>query len=127
MRASTAGWLNTGWGPWLNVDNPRWPNLSSRARRAGVVSGPSSLALGLLLGTVVYGLHHPRPIEPGKAPDFNALIYTLDLLLPIIDFGQEKAFNPHGGYQWLAYVLIATGWILATTVVAGINRALSRQ
>lgn len=81
----------------------------------------------LLLGTVVYGLHHPQPVEPGKAPDFNALIYTLDLLLPIIDFGQQKAFNPHGAYQWLAYLLIAAGWILATTVIAGITRALSRQ
>jgi hypothetical protein len=70
----------------------------------------------LLAGTVIYGLHHPRPVEPGKAPDFNVLIYTLDLLLPIIDFGQEKAFNPHSAYQWLAYLLIAAGWILATTV-----------
>ncbi|MCO5992035.1 hypothetical protein [Actinoallomurus rhizosphaericola] len=81
----------------------------------------------LLTGTIVYGLHHPQPVEPGKAPDFNALVYTLDLLLPIIDFGQEKAFNPHGLYQWLAYLLIAAGWILATTVVAGITRAVSRQ
>jgi uncharacterized protein YjbI with pentapeptide repeats len=81
----------------------------------------------LLAGTVIYGLHHPHPVEPGKAPAFNALIYTLDLLLPIIDFGQEKAFNPHGAYQWLAYLLIAAGWILATTVVAGITRAVSRQ
>jgi uncharacterized protein YjbI with pentapeptide repeats len=81
----------------------------------------------LLAGTVIYGLHHPRPIDPGKSPGFNALVYTLDLLLPIIDFGQEKAFNPHGAYQWLAYLLIAAGWILATTVVAGITRAVSRQ
>jgi hypothetical protein len=81
----------------------------------------------LLLGTVVYGLHHPHAVEPGRAPDFNALVYTLDLLLPIIDFGQEKAFTPHGACQWLAYLLIAAGWILATTVVAGITRALSRQ
>ncbi|MGH3379528.1 MAG: hypothetical protein ACRDP6_32815, partial [Actinoallomurus sp.] len=39
--------------------------------------------LGLLLiGTAAYGLHHPQPIEPGKAPDFNALIYTLDCQAP---------------------------------------------
>jgi hypothetical protein len=81
----------------------------------------------LLVGTVLYGLHHPQPVEPGKAPDFHAAVYTLDLLLPIIDFGQEKAFNPHGGYQWLAYLLIAAGWILATTVIAGITRAVNRQ
>lgn len=81
----------------------------------------------LLLGTVAYGVHHPQPVEPGKTPDFNALVYTLDLLLPIIDFGQEKAFTPHGGYQWLAYLLIAAGWVLATTVITGITRALNRQ
>jgi hypothetical protein len=85
------------------------------------------LAALLLVGTVAYGLHHPRPVEPGKAPDFHAAVYTLDLLLPIIDFGQEKAFNPHGGYQWLAYLLIAAGWLLATTVVTGVTRAVSRQ
>ena len=56
--------------------------------------------LGLLLvGTVVYGIHHPQPTEPGKPPTFDALIYTLDLLLPIIDFGQEQAFSPGGAYQ----------------------------
>lgn len=81
----------------------------------------------LLAGTTAYGLHHPRPVEPGKAPDFHAVVYTLDLLLPIIDFGQEKAFNPHGAYQWLGYLLIAAGWLLATTVIAGITRAVSRQ
>jgi hypothetical protein len=81
----------------------------------------------LLAGTVIYGLHHPHPVEPGKTPDFNAFVYTLDLLLPIIDFGQEKAFNSHGAYQWFAYLLIAAGWILATTVVAGITRAVNRQ
>ncbi|GAB2801918.1 membrane-associated oxidoreductase [Actinoallomurus bryophytorum] len=81
----------------------------------------------LLVGTAAYSLHHPQPVDPGRTPDFHSAIYTLDLLLPIIDFGQEKAFTPHGGYQWLAYLLIAAGWVLATTVVAGITRAVNRQ
>jgi hypothetical protein len=80
----------------------------------------------LAVGTTIYGLHPPRPIDPGKTPDFHAFVYTLDLLLPIIDFGQEKAFNPQGWYLWLAYLLIASGWILATTVIAGITRAVNR-
>jgi hypothetical protein len=33
-------------------------------------------------------------MESGKGPVFNPVTYTLDLLLPIIDFGQEKAFSP---------------------------------
>lgn len=81
----------------------------------------------LTTGTVAYSLHHPPPIEPGKAPAFNPLVYSLDLLLPVVNFGQEKAFNPTGAWQWLAYALIASGWILATTITAGITRTISRQ
>lgn len=55
------------------------------------------------------------------------MFYTLDLLLPVISFGQESAFAPEGGYQTLSYVLILMGWILATTVVAGVTRTVSRQ
>ncbi len=81
----------------------------------------------MAIGSIAYGLHHPRPVKAGEAPDFNPVFYTLDLLLPIIDFGQQSAFAPQGWLQWLSYTLIITGWILATTIVAGVTRAVSRQ
>jgi hypothetical protein len=81
----------------------------------------------LAVGSVTYGLHHPPPLQPSEAPEFNPVFYTLDLLLPVISFGQESAFAPRGWYQTLSYVLIITGWILATTVVAGVTRTVSRQ
>jgi hypothetical protein len=81
----------------------------------------------LTVGTFYFTLHPPTPLEAGKAPPFNALFYTADLLLPIAGFGQEAAFAPHGTGQWLAYGLTAAGWILATTVATGISRAISRQ
>ncbi|MEU1041491.1 membrane-associated oxidoreductase [Streptomyces sp. NPDC005551] len=81
----------------------------------------------LLLGSIAYGRHHPPALEHGKGPAFNAPVYTLDLLLPFVDFGQQSAFTPTGLYQWLSYMLIAVGWVLATTVAAGITRTLSRQ
>ncbi|MEU6034595.1 hypothetical protein ABZ801_04235 [Actinomadura sp. NPDC047616] len=80
-----------------------------------------------LAGGTAYALHHPEPLKPGEAPGFNAFFYALDLLLPIIDFGQEKAFKPDGLYQWLSYLLVVLGWVLATTIVAGVTRAVSRQ
>jgi CheY-like chemotaxis protein len=52
---------------------------------------------------------------------------TLDLLLPVIGFGQEDAFGPRGWQQWLAAALVASGWILATTIAAGVSRVLSRH
>ncbi|MFI6922773.1 hypothetical protein ACIBIZ_22720 [Nonomuraea spiralis] len=80
----------------------------------------------LAAGTVVFGLDRPPPLKPGEAPPFHPLVYTLDLLLPIIDFGQEKAYNPQGGAQWLAWGLIVAGWVLATTIATGLTRSLRR-
>ncbi|MEU6841832.1 oxidoreductase [Streptomyces sp. NPDC046716] len=81
----------------------------------------------LAIGAGVFAAHPPVPLEATKAPPFNPVFYTLDLLLPIIGFGQKAAFAPHGAGQFLAYALITAGWILATTVTAGVSRALSRQ
>ncbi|MEU3885539.1 membrane-associated oxidoreductase [Streptomyces sp. NPDC029041] len=81
----------------------------------------------LMAGSLVYALHHPAPLKPDEAPQFNPVFYTLDLLLPVISFGQETAFAPTDGYQWLSYALVLMGWILATTVVTGITRSVSRQ
>ncbi|MEU7854027.1 hypothetical protein [Nonomuraea sp. NPDC049141] len=81
----------------------------------------------LVLGAAVFALDPPPPAEAGKGPAFNAVVYALDLLFPLIDFGQEKAFQPVGGGQWVAYGLVLAGWILVTTIVTGITRALSRQ
>lgn len=81
----------------------------------------------LMSGTVAFWLHHPRPLKAGEAPEFNPVFYTIDLMLPIIGFGQEEAFAPAGWYQWLSYLLIVTGWVLATTTAAGVSRSLQRQ
>ncbi|WP_344407516.1 hypothetical protein [Dactylosporangium fulvum] len=81
----------------------------------------------LVTGAVVFTLHPPQAVDPGQLPRFNAVFYTLDLLLPIIDFGQESAFRATGAGQWLAYLLIAAGWTLATTVAAGFTRVLNRS
>ncbi|MGW6689671.1 membrane-associated oxidoreductase [Streptomyces sp. NPDC054961] len=81
----------------------------------------------LLTGTIAFWLDHPHALKAGEAPEFNPLFYTIDLMLPIIDFGQESAFAPRGWHQWLSYLLIVTGWILATTTAAGVSRSLRRQ
>jgi hypothetical protein len=81
----------------------------------------------LIVGTVLFSMSPPAPLKAGEAPHFNAFIYTLDLLLPIVGFGQRAAWNPAGAEQWLAYLFIAAGWLLATSVAAGITHALSRN
>jgi hypothetical protein len=85
------------------------------------------LALLLAAGTVTFALAPPPALQAGAAPHFNAFVYTLDLLLPVVDLGQKHAFNPAGAEQWLSYGLVAAGWILVTTVAAGAARVLSRR
>ncbi|MEU4220209.1 hypothetical protein [Actinoplanes sp. NPDC026623] len=80
----------------------------------------------LIVGAVVFGLHPPAAADPHEAPPFNALVYALDLLLPFVDFGQQDAFVPRGAYQWISYVFIVAGLVLATTIAAGLSRSLRR-
>ncbi|MFF5262165.1 hypothetical protein ACFY4C_24785 [Actinomadura viridis] len=76
-------------------------------------------------GTVVFSANPPKSIKPGEEqPDFHALVYTLDLLIPIDTFGQQQAYDPQGWSRWVAYALIAAGWILATALIAGVTRVL---
>jgi hypothetical protein len=85
------------------------------------------LVLLLAAGSVVFHAAPPPPFQHGDTPHFNAVIYTLDLLLPVVDLGQKHAFNPAGGEQWFSYALIAAGWLLATTIAAGVARVISRN
>jgi hypothetical protein len=84
------------------------------------------LALLLIAGSIVFSVAPPPALQAGNAPHFNGAIYTLDLMLPVVNLGQKYAFNPGGAEQWLSYVLIAAGWTLATTVAAGVARVLRR-
>jgi hypothetical protein len=90
---------------------------------------PAWAALWLLaltaLGTTVFSLNPPAGGPGGTA--FNPLVYTLDLLIPIVDFGQEHAFGLGGRAQWLAYVLTAMGWILFTAVAGAVTRTFNRS
>ncbi|HEX2806612.1 MAG TPA: hypothetical protein VHN80_10630 [Kineosporiaceae bacterium] len=85
--------------------------------------------LGVLVavGSVVFSAHPPAPIDPAHRPHLSAVIYTVDLLIPIGAFGLRNAYDPVGATQWMADGLIAAGWILATALVAGISRSLGRD
>ncbi|MQY04865.1 hypothetical protein [Actinomadura macrotermitis] len=77
------------------------------------------------IGTTVFSIDRPKPIKPPEElPKFHALVYTLDLLIPIDTFGQQQAFDPATWSRWVAYALVATGWVLATALIAGTARVL---
>jgi hypothetical protein len=89
----------------------------------------ASLWLSLLLaaGTAVFTQWPPSPSAEQANPHFDAVMYSLDLLVPFSAFGLRDAFVPTDGTRWVAYGLIAAGWVLATALLAGITRALRRD
>lgn len=81
-----------------------------------------------VLGTLSFGAGSPHPVKEGEGAPFQPLVYTLDLLIPIGGLGQRTTWYwTDGTLQWLAYLLIALGWVLTTAVIAGVTRSLQKN
>lgn len=79
-----------------------------------------------MIATVGSIIWEPHPVT-SSAPPFNAVVYALDVVLPILDLGQEKAYSAVGFARVITWVAILAGWLLTSTVVASITRAVSRS
>ncbi|MFF7975478.1 oxidoreductase [Streptomyces sp. NPDC007905] len=77
-------------------------------------------------GTLAFSHADHPPMNSSGHPSWSPALFTLDLLLPVIDLGQVGQWQLRGGWQWLAAAMIMLGWILATTVAAGASRLLRR-
>ncbi|MEU9577695.1 oxidoreductase [Streptomyces chilikensis] len=77
--------------------------------------------------TLLFSRADPKPARGDEHPSWSAALFSLDLLLPVIDLGHATAWHLHGVWQWLASVLIMLGWGLATAVAAGATRLLGRH
>ncbi|MEU7554548.1 oxidoreductase [Streptomyces sp. NPDC044571] len=94
----------------------------------GYRPGRAALWMAVLwaAGALLFSRHEPPPIKEDEHPTWNAALYALDLLLPVIDLGQEGQWKVEGYWQWGSATLVLLGWILATTVAAGASRLLRR-
>ena len=82
-----------------------------------------------VVGSVVFDLAYPEHFKPakrvGEIPAFQPL-YTLDLILPVINLRQRDAWIAQGPAQWGALLSVA-GWVLATAAVAALTGLLKRD
>lgn len=110
---------------------PRLAKLWSYIEDAAVGYGyRPGRALAWLLALVTaaaitFCVQPPRPAE-SDGPAFEPAVFALDLIMPILDLGQEKAFTPVGWTAWIAWVGSLTGWLLGTTVISSVTRRLTR-
>ncbi|KIF70322.1 oxidoreductase [Streptomyces sp. AcH 505] len=105
-----------------------WGYLQDWTVAYGYRPGRAALWMAVLwaAGAVAFSRHAPAPLQADSHPQWNPALYALDLLIPVINLGQDGYWRPAGGWQWASAALIVLGWILATTVAAGASRLLRR-
>lgn len=113
----------------LGVAGKVWGYVQDWAVAYGYRPGRALVWMAVLwaAGTVYFSSYPPTVLSAEERPHWNAPLYALDLLLPVITLGHKEHWTPAGHAQWTAAVLILLGWTLATTVAAGATRLLRRQ
>ncbi|MFJ4919220.1 oxidoreductase [Streptomyces sp. NPDC088725] len=112
----------------LPLAGKAWGYLQDWTVAYGYRPGRAALWMAVLwaAGAIAFSRYAPPALQPDH-PAWNPSLYALDLLVPVIDLGQDGYWRLEGGWQWGAAALIALGWILATTVAAGASRLLRRS
>jgi hypothetical protein len=81
-------------------------------------------------GVVLFSQTYPAYFKPAMSadqiPGFNALLYSLDVILPVVDIKQEAAWIAQGPAELGALLTIA-GWVLATTAIAALTGLLKKE
>ena len=87
------------------------------------------LGVLLVIGSLVFAGAYPAHMHRAAqvVPAFQPVVYTLDALLPIVNFGQQQAWVPQGPALACSWILTGAGWVLTTAVVAGLTNALKRD
>ena len=85
----------------------------------------------VLVGWKTFDLAYPCYLIPSKPaaerPSFHALLYTLDLLLPIGDLNYQNSWIPQDWARWCWLAWILAGWVLTIAVLAALSGILKRD
>jgi hypothetical protein len=123
-ESRTGGWPQRAWGL-----------VQDTTIGYGYLPGRAALIFATLLvaGTSYYataadcaGRPGLCPVDPAQHPRWDPLLYVLDLLVPLVDLGHEKSWDPSGVDKAVMIGLLLSGWIFATTLIAAAGRALNR-
>jgi hypothetical protein len=81
----------------------------------------------LLVGIAVFWFQRPHTID-GKEIHFNPIFYTLNVLIPFMNFGQRDMWDSaSSGLEVFKVCLAGLGWLLAIIAFPGIKRWLTRS
>ncbi|WP_434588574.1 oxidoreductase [Streptomyces sp. A5-4] len=113
----------------LPIAGKLWGLLQDWTVAYGYRPGRAAVWMAVLwaAGAVAFAQLDPAALKNAEHPKWSPPLFALDLLLPVINLGQEGYWVLTGGWQWLGAGLVLLGWILATTVAAGASRLLRRN
>ncbi|HEY6424619.1 MAG TPA: hypothetical protein VIY28_15515 [Pseudonocardiaceae bacterium] len=89
----------------------------------------AALLLGVcwLLGSLWFVNHPLTRLDSGQDPSWQPVIYAADLLVPVVNLGQDGLWRTSGASAWVASGLTAVGWLLLSTGAAAVTRILTRR
>lgn len=139
-RRGKLGWLARAWNMALGIATGHGYQVWRVFLASILVVVVGAFIFESSLGDRVMTTVKDRPSDykegtrcPPKLPCFDALVYSLDVFLPVIDLRQESYWLPVGGgehaiayqrYYWLHVVL---GWVLTTLMVAGLTGLIKKD
>jgi len=95
--------------------------------RAGRIAW--GIALTIIAGSIAFHYAWPDHFHSAVAkgdpePSFSSIVYTLDIVVPVLELHQRSAWQPTGWANTLTVVLTIAGWVLTTTAVAALTGLL---
>ncbi|MFD3562832.1 hypothetical protein ACFWVU_24625 [Streptomyces sp. NPDC058686] len=77
-------------------------------------------------GSLWFAYHEPRAVGGSGQRAWDPVLYSVDLLIPVASLGYRGSWDPQGAGKAVAVLLVASGWTLATAVLAGARRIIGR-
>jgi len=86
----------------------------------------------LVVGAAIFAWAYPGDMALAKKqgdplPAFQPWVYSLDVLLPVVNLHQEEFWIPQGVARWWAWFSILAGWLLTTMVIAALTGLLKKD
>jgi hypothetical protein len=117
-----------------NIPGRAWSTLLGWTVGYGYRTWQAGLWLGglLIAGSLIfhaaYDRHQLIAAHKGdEQPPFQPVIYTLDVILPVISLHQRDTWIAHSLVQWITLAFTVTGWVLTTAVVLSLTGILKRE
>jgi hypothetical protein len=82
---------------------------------------------GWWIFSAAYPEHMTATRRADQLPDFHALVYAIDSVLPVVNLGQETSWAPQGVAQAWYVISVVAGWMLGLGLVAFVTARFFRE